>query len=191
MYVDFDSLPDTRIPGINVLTERQLIASIAYHEAGHAVTGMHFGMSLNRTRVYTIDVNGYTGWTGTTTWNNSNVLCSNLAIELAAGEAAATRHLRDNNLLTPESAAITAAPHDRDMAVAALAKANYPFTLNGSAPTNGSTWDQATTRATSMVDHLWDQITAVAEALTGRPRELSGTQVADLIGLPNPAPNAT
>ncbi|MEU5490345.1 hypothetical protein AB0G98_21720 [Streptomyces sp. NPDC020196] len=188
MYIDFDSLPDTRVPGINILTRDQLIASLAYHEAGHAVTGMHFGMSLRQTRVYTIDVDGYTGWTGTTTWNNSYVLCANLAIELAAGAAAGTRYLRDNNLLTPETAAITAAPHDRDMAVAALTEADYPFTLHGPTPDNGSTWEQATTAAAEMTDRLWDQIATVAESLIVAPRrELSGNQIAALIGIPNPA----
>ncbi|MEV6165704.1 hypothetical protein AB0L71_28090 [Streptomyces sp. NPDC052052] len=187
MYVDFNSLPDTRTPGINPLTKDQLIASIAYHEAAHAVTGMTFGMSLARTRVHTIDVDGYMGWTGTTTWNTSYVLCANLAIELAAGVAAGTRYLRDNNLLTPASAAVTAAPHDRDMAFAALAKANYPITLDGPAPENGTTWAQATSAATDMVDDLWAQITAVAEELIADHRhKLTGDQVAGLIGLPNP-----
>ncbi|MFF2411884.1 hypothetical protein [Streptomyces sp. NPDC058092] len=192
MYVDFDSLPDTRVPGINPLTTGQLIASIAYHEAAHAVTGMHFGMSLARTRVHTVDVDGHMGWTGTTTWNSSNVLCFNLAIELAAGAAAGTRYLRDSNLLTLSTAAAVSAPHDRDMAVSALAKVGYPLVLDGPAPENGATWTQAETAADDMVDRLWSQITAVAEGLIAdQRRELTGDQVSNLIGIPNPAPSRT
>jgi hypothetical protein len=186
-FDDFNSLPDTRTPVVNLLTKRQLIAGIAHHEASHAVTGMHYGMSLARTRVYTIDVNGYMGWTGTTTWNTSNVLCFNLAVELAAGAAAGTRYLRDNDLLTPLTAEDVAAPHDRDMAFSALAEANYPITLRGPAPEGGTTWEHVEAAASDLVNAMWPQITAVAEGLIANQcRELTGDQVANLIGIPNP-----
>ncbi|MGW1468575.1 hypothetical protein ACWCPT_30040 [Streptomyces sp. NPDC002308] len=189
MHIDFNSLPDTRIPQATFRTEDQIIASLAYHEAGHTVTGMHFGMSLARTRIHTIPVGHRTGLTGATTWNHSRVLYFDLAVELAAGAAVTTRHLRENGLLNPGSAPADEAPHDRDMAVATFEKCGYPFALNGPAPEHGATWEQAITAATDMTDRLWDQITAVAEALIADPRrELSGDHVADLIGLRNPAP---
>ncbi|MFE9491382.1 hypothetical protein ACFYNF_33930 [Streptomyces sp. NPDC006641] len=191
MYVDFNSLPDTREPRINPLTRDQIIASLAYHEAGHTITGMHYGMSVARTRVHTIDVDGRTGWTGTTTWNHSFVLYFDLAVELAAGGVAGTRYLRDNNLLTASTAECGAAPHDRDMAFATFAKTGFPFTLNGTALQGGATWEQATAAATDMTDRLWGRITAVAEGLIADPRhELSGDQVVELIGLTAPAPTA-
>jgi len=189
MDVNFNTFPDTRVPNASPLAFDQIIASLAYHEAGHAVIGLHYGMSLARTRVYAIDVNGHPGWTGTTTWNRSFILYFNLAVELAAGAAAATRYLRDNNLLTPQTALCTAAPHDRDMAFATFEQAGYPFTQDGPAPKGGATWAQATAVAGKATDRLWGQIAAVAEALiAGQTHELSGAQAAELAGVTNPNP---
>lgn len=189
MYVNFDTLPDARTPNASPLAPSQIIASLAYHEAGHAVIGMHYGMSLARTRIYAIDVNGQFGWAGTTTWNRSFVLHFDLAVELAAGAVAATRYLRDNNLLTAETARCAAAPHDRDLAFATFAQTGYPFAQNGPTPEGGATWVQALAAARKTTDRLWVRITAVAEALIAdQTHELSGAQAAELASIANPAP---
>ncbi|MEU6543914.1 hypothetical protein [Streptomyces sp. NPDC046859] len=194
MPIDFDALPDTRVPNFVSRPTDQVIADIAYHEAGHAVIGMTYGMSLARLRVHTVDRDGYMGWTGTTTWNNCYVACFHLAVELAAGEAAAKRHLISSGHPVYVADRLAASPHDRDMAIAALARSNYTVTLDDTepeGPATGTSWARAMTAADQVVSEAWEQITAIAEALTAAPRrELSGAQVAELTGIANAHPAA-
>jgi hypothetical protein len=171
----------------------QIVASIAFHEAGHAVIGMTFGMSLSRLRVYTVNVDGYMCWTGTTTWNTCFVPHFDLAVELAAGEAAEKRHLLAIGHSLDVAGRLAASPHDRDMAISALARSRYTVTLDGSEPdpATGTSWARVMTAAAEAVNEAWEQITATAEALIAAPRrELTGAQVADLTGL-HLAPTAT
>lgn len=194
MSLDFNSLADTRTPRFHARSRDEAIAGIAHHEAGHAVVGMTFGMSLAHTRVHTVDVDGCMGWTGSTRWNISWVNCFNLAIELAAGEAAEKQHLTGIGINPVVAARMAASPHDRDMAVEALAKSNYTLALEGPGPADpnaGTTWGKVTAAAAETVDRLWQQIATVSEALLATPRrELTGAEVAALTGIPNPTPSA-
>ncbi|MDX3279072.1 hypothetical protein [Streptomyces scabiei] len=193
MPIDFADLP-TRVTPPDVRTRDQIIASIAYHEAGHAIIGMTFGMSLARLRVHTIDVDGYMGWTGTTTWNNCYVPHFQLAVELAAGEAAEKRWMTRTGTPTHIAARLAASPHDRDMAISALARSNYTVTFDGTEPADpatGTSWARAMAAADHAVEEAWQQITATAEALIAVPRrELTGAEVATLTGTTNAAPAA-
>lgn len=194
MPIDFRDLPDTQIPNADLRPTDQVIAGIAYHEAGHAIIGMTYGMSLARLRVYTMDIDGYMGWTGSTTWNNCFVRCFHLAVEAAAGEAAAKRHLISIGHPQYVASSLAASPHDRDMAISALARSNYTVTRDGTEPAdpaNGTSWARAMAAADQAVNQAWEQITATAEALLAAPRrELSGAQVANLTGIRNGLPAA-
>ncbi|MGW3400137.1 hypothetical protein [Streptomyces zhihengii] len=192
MPVDFNTHEAHREPQYTDLSEADIIAGIAHHEAGHTVIGMTHGMSLKRVRVRSVDIDGYMGWTGTTIWNISWGACFNVATEFAAGEAAKKRHLLLTGMDPHRAAALAVAPHDRDTAVQALAACGYTITLNGPAPhpDNGTTWTRAMAAADRAVETHWQQITAVAEALIASPkRELSGDQVSALTGIPNTAPS--
>ncbi|MEZ3180775.1 hypothetical protein KYY02_19405 [Streptomyces pimonensis] len=194
MPIDFGTLPDTRVLNFVSRPTDQVITGIAYHEAGHAVIGMTYGMSLARLRVYTMDVDGYMGWTGSTTWNNCFARCFHLAVELAAGEAAEKRHLTSVGHPQYVANRLAASPHDRDMAIAALASSNYTVTLDGTEhedPATGTSWARVMAAADQAVSQAWDQITVTAEALIAAPRrEMTGAQVAELTGIRNglPAP---
>ncbi len=192
MPIDFRDLPDTRVAQLDLRPIDQVIAGIAYHEAGHAIIGMTYGMSLARLRVHTIDVDGHTGWTGATTWNNCYVRCFRLAVELAAGEAAAKRHLTGIGHPAYVANRLAASPHDRDMAISALAGSNYTVTTDGTEPSDpatGTSWARVMAAADQAVAQAWGQITATAEALIAAPRrELTGAQVADLTSIANGLP---
>jgi hypothetical protein len=192
--INFNDLPDTRTPKHTFRTTQQIITETAYHEAGHAIIGMTYGMSLARLRVHTIDIDGDMGWTGTTTWNNSFVSCFNLAVELAAGEAAAQLYLIRSGSSAYAAQQIAASPHDRDMAITVAARSSYTITIDGPDPVNqatGTTWAQVTAIADQAVTEAWAQITATANALLTAPRrELTGQQVAGLTGITNPIATA-
>lgn len=195
MPINFANLPDTRAPMPDMRSRDQIIAAIAYHEAGHAIIGMTYGMSLSRLRVHTVDVDGHMGWTGTTTWNICYVQHFRLAVELAAGEAASKRWMTSTGTPAHTAARLAASPHDRDMAISALARSNYTVTPDGTEPTdpeNGTSWARAMAAADQAVEEAWQQITATAEALVSVPRrELTGAEVAVLTGITNAAPAPT
>ncbi len=168
----------------------ELRNSVAYHEAGHAIIGMTFGMSLNRLRIYTEDSRGYPSWAGSTHWNPCTVPTLDFVVELAAGEVTAIRYFTLLGHHQSLAASRAASRHDQAMAIREAARSGYPITLDGPAPVSGTTWGRVVAAAERAVDVAWNRITVTAEALLAAPDlELSGAQVAALTGIANPRPS--
>ncbi|MFF5491539.1 hypothetical protein [Streptomyces virginiae] len=189
---DLNSLPDTRAVHSSLLTLKQKRRGLAFHEASHALVGMSYGMSLARVRLIETEVDvpapGVTQ-TGATTWNPSWVDEFAFAVQCAAGPIAEQRHLAEASLLTADVAAQVSGEHDRDMAVATLARTGYDLVITGSAPQFGATWDQVTERAREDVSALWPEISMVAEALlTADDLTIAPAHVLRLTGRSNPPP---
>lgn len=189
---DLNTLPDTRTRQASLLTVAQKRRSLAFHETAHALVGMSYGMSLARVRVIEAEVTdpapGVTQ-TGATTWNPTWVDEFAFAVQCAVGPIAEQRHLTEAGLLTADVAAQVAGDHDRDMAVATLARTGYELALAGPAPEFGTTWDEVTERARADVSALWPEISVVAEALlTADDLTITPADVLRLTGRSNPEP---
>lgn len=181
---------DKAIPTTPLHPSVELRNSVAYHEAGHAIIGMTFGMSLDRLRIYTEDSHGYPNWAGSTYWNPCTVPTLDLVVELAAGEVAAIRYFTLLGHHQSLAASRAASPHDQALAIRAAARSGYPITFDGPAPAAGTTWERVVAAAEQAVESAWNRITFTAEALLSAPgHELSGAQVAALTGMANPEPS--
>ncbi|MGW1520767.1 hypothetical protein [Streptomyces sp. NPDC002287] len=158
---------------------------LAYHEAGHTVLGQLVGFTCERVRVHTVTRGRVTGWTGATTWARSFGSYLDVAVVCgAAGQAAELHQLAESGRLTPETARLCAADHDKQMALNILTDAGVPVTEAGPAPDGGLAWDHVMATAQQRVVREWDRITAVAEALLAAPDfTLTGTQAAQIAGI--------
>ncbi|MET9466587.1 hypothetical protein ABZY44_17620 [Streptomyces sp. NPDC006544] len=155
---------------------------LAFHEAGHTVLGQLAGFTCERVRVHTVTRDGVTGWTGATTWAQSFGTYLDVAVVCgAAGQAADLHQLAQAGRLTPETASLCTADHDKEMALSILTAAGVPVSETGPAPDGGLAWDQVMATAQQRVDREWDRITAVAEALLAAPDfTLTGVQAAQI-----------
>ncbi|MFD9458665.1 hypothetical protein ACFWBC_36995 [Streptomyces sp. NPDC059985] len=155
---------------------------LAHHEAGHVVLGQLIGFTCECVRIYPITRDGVTGWTGTTTWAQSFGSYLDIAVVCgAAGQAADLRQLAESGRLIPETASLTVADHDKQMALSILNAEGVPVTETEPAPDGGLAWDHVMATAQQRVDREWDRITAVAEALLAAPDcTLTGTQAAQI-----------
>ncbi|MEU3902030.1 hypothetical protein [Streptomyces sp. NPDC045251] len=189
---DLNSLPDTRTMRASLLTVKQKRRSLAFHETAHTIVGMSYGMSLARARVIEAEVTDPAPGvmqTGATTWNPTWVDEFAFAVQCAAGPVAEQRHLTEAGLLTADVAAQVAGDHDRDAAVATLARTGYELVLVGPAPEFGATWGQVTERARADVSSLWSEISVVAEALLAADDlTITPADVLRLTGRSNPEP---
>lgn len=158
---------------------------LAYHEAGHTVLGLLAGFSCEKTRVYTITHNGLTGWTGTTTWARSFATYLDLAVVCgAAGQAADLHQLAESGRLTPATARLAKADHDKRMAINILTAEGILTSETGPAPENGLAWDHVMATAEQTVAREWGRITAVAQALLAAPNfTLTGAEAARVANL--------
>ncbi|MEW2415309.1 hypothetical protein AB0953_16560 [Streptomyces sp. NPDC046866] len=158
---------------------------LAYHEAGHTVLGMLAGFTCEHTRIYTVTQNGLTGWTGTTTWARSFATYLDVAVVCgASGQAADLHQLAESGRLTPETARLVAADHDKQMALNILAAEGVPVSETDPTPDGGLAWDQVMATAQQRVEREWDRITAVAEALLTAPNfTLSGAAAARIANI--------
>ncbi|MFG2394610.1 hypothetical protein ACGFYF_37865 [Streptomyces lavendulae] len=155
---------------------------LVYHEAGHVVLGQLVGFTCERVRVHPITRDGVTGWTGATTWARSFGSYLDVAVVCgAAGQAADLHHLAQDGRLTPETARLTVAVHDKEMALSVLAAAGVQVSETGQAPEGGLAWDHVMATAQHRVDREWNRITAVAEALLAAPDfTLTGAHAAQI-----------
>jgi hypothetical protein len=169
------------------LTYRQVVRSIAVHEAAHAVVGLAYDMSLKRAGVLEWTEGDRRFATGRTSWNNCFVPELRYAVMCAAGARADLRHLRAAGLLTAQTArgAADSGTDDRRTAVTALAASRFP--LRDSGARRGMWWTEVEQMADAAVGRLWKQITAVADAMVAGG-VLTGDRIAALACLPNPAP---
>ncbi|MEU3774232.1 hypothetical protein AB0F11_13690 [Streptomyces sp. NPDC032472] len=158
---------------------------LAFHEAGHTVLGQLVGFTCERVRVRTITRDGVTGWTGATTWARSFGTYLDVAVVCgAAGQAADLHQLAEAGRLTPETARLCEADHDKQMALSILAAEGIQVSDTNPAPDSGLAWDHVMATAQHIVDREWDRITAVAEALLAAPDfTLTGTQAAQIAGI--------
>ena len=169
------------------LTYEQARLGLAFHEAGHAVLAMAYGLRVHKTEV--------TAWlsepnlshvTGcTTTEARADFEVWQFAAFSAAGTIAQVAYLMASGLWTPETAVSCEALHDRDQAVDVLAQRGYRIGI-GFVPAGGRSWAMVQGMARRKVTHLWPHIHTVAHALNEHS-VLTGDDITNLTGLVNPA----
>ncbi|MEV5597588.1 hypothetical protein [Streptomyces sp. NPDC052496] len=158
---------------------------MAVHEAGHAVLALLYGLRVETTEI--IQWTGEDGdWflTGQTAVNGRRICPWDLAAYMAAGEVAHLKHLAGLGWTREQAEAIATADHDREDAVATLARHGFRLGRDH-APHGGRSWASIQAQALDAVDAVWEQITTVARAIAADTK-LHGDTVAALVGLPNP-----
>ncbi|MEU9233579.1 hypothetical protein [Streptomyces subrutilus] len=158
---------------------------LAFHGAGHVVLGQLIGFTCERVRIHPITRDGVTGWTGATTWARSFGTYLDVAVVCgASGQAADLHQLAESGRLTPETARLCAADHDKQMALSILTAEGVQVTETSPAPDGGLAWDHVMATAQQRVDREWHRITAVAEALLAAPDfTLTGTKSAQIAAI--------
>ncbi|MEV7157180.1 hypothetical protein AB0N77_21535 [Streptomyces misionensis] len=191
-YVDLNLLPDSRRPNSPPWGFEVARRGVAFHEAGHAVVGMTRGMRLKRIRLLEERLRRLgqrVRLSGATTWCPGWVDEIDFAVQCAAGAVAEQAYFESAGLLTPDTASLLDAAHDRDLAVAALARSGFELVLSGPAPAGGASWPAIVQQAARDVERLWGPITAVADALADTPRGLlESADVVRVASLSNPSP---
>ncbi|MGW2043747.1 hypothetical protein ACWCPF_00995 [Streptomyces sp. NPDC001858] len=168
------------------LSYEQARLGIAFHEAGHAVLSMAYGMRVISSEVIVWQWEpGRMRLTGNTAWQAQGTSPWHFAAQAAAGEIAHVTYLMVAGLWTPARAAACASDHDRDHAVDVLAQFGYRLGADH-APEGGKSWGMVRGIARRKVAHLWREIRTVAHAMNEHT-VLSGDDIAALTGLVNPA----
>lgn len=166
------------------LTHEQARLGMAFHEAGHAVLAMAYGMHVASAEVIAWE-NDRGGWSlsGNTVHEAVNTPPWRFAAMCAGGERAQLRYLHKRGLWTPERAAACAADHDREQAIAVLAQFGYRLGRDHT-PEGGKSWATICAVADRTVRLLWAEIALVAHAMDARTL-VTGEEIADLTGLAN------
>ncbi|MFD5455574.1 hypothetical protein, partial [Streptomyces olivaceus] len=167
------------------MTYEQDRLGLAFHEAGHAVLGMAYGMHVHKVEVIAWLSDPYTSHvTGCTTTEVSND-CDwwEFAAQSAAGTIAQVSYLMAYGLWTPDRAAGCEALHDRDLAIDVLTERGYRIGTD-SVPAGGRSWAMVQGMARRKVTHLWPHIQTVAHALFEQS-VLTGDDITGLTGLVN------
>ncbi|MET7842409.1 hypothetical protein ABZT45_28040 [Streptomyces sp. NPDC005356] len=157
---------------------------LAFHEAGHAVLALAYGMHVKTSEVIAWEPDGG-GWamTGNTAHESRNTPPWHFAAMCAAGEVAQVNYLMAYGLWTPERAYACTADHDREQAIDVLAQFDYELGRDH-VPADGKSWGMVRGMARRKVGHLWREIRTVAHAMDERT-VLTGDEIADLTGLTN------
>ncbi|MGW1211220.1 hypothetical protein ACWD5F_16475 [Streptomyces sp. NPDC002499] len=167
------------------LSYEQARLGMAFHEAGHAVLSLAYGMHIVSSEVIAWETEpdrwALTGRTmhqaaGTSPWH--------FAAQCAAGTLAHVTYLMAYGLWTPERSAACAAEHDRELAIDVLARFGYRLG-RGHVPAGGKSWGMVQGMARRKVGHLWHEIRTTAHAMNERTL-LTGDEIAALTGLANP-----
>ncbi|MFG2526269.1 hypothetical protein [Streptomyces sp. NPDC048527] len=166
------------------LTYEQARLGQAFHEAGHAVLGMAYGMQVITSEVIAWQPEEG-GWamTGNTVHQTDDMNAWRFASMCAAGEIAQIGYLMAYGLWTPERAYACTADHDREQAIELLAKFGHQLGRHH-VPEGGKSWGMVRGMARRKVGHLWREIRTVAHAMDERT-VLTGDDIADLTGLAN------
>ena len=168
------------------LTYEQARLGTAFHEAGHAVLSMAYGMHVITSEVIAWEPTpGQWAVTGNTAHQTQNTPAWHYAAQCAAGELAHVTYLMAYGLWTPERAAACAADHDRELAIDVLGQFGYRLGRTR-VPEGGKSWGMVQGMARRKVGHLWREIRTVAHAMDERTA-LSGDEIAALTGLVNPS----
>ncbi|MFI7406582.1 hypothetical protein ACIBW9_39990 [Streptomyces sp. NPDC049541] len=167
------------------LTYEQARLGMAFHEAGHAVLSMAYGMHVITSEVIAWEPGpGRWAVTGNTVHQAQNTLPWHYAAQCAAGELAHVTYLMTYGLWTPDRAFACTAEHDRELAVDTLAQFGYRLG-RWSVPEGGKSWGMVQGMARRKVTHLWREIRTVAHAMNEHT-VLTGCEIAALTGLVNP-----
>ncbi|MFF8961371.1 hypothetical protein ACF1BK_01245 [Streptomyces globisporus] len=170
------------------LTHEQAHLGTAFHEAGHAVVAMSYGMHVVSSEVIAwVSAPGQSTVTGVTSVSVESLEAIHpwrFAAQAAAGEIAQVQYLMVHGLWTPQRAMACAAAHDRDQAVDVLASLGYRLDP-GRVPAGGKSWAMVQGMARRRIGYLWREIRTVAEAMDKRTM-LTGDEIAMLTGLNNP-----
>ncbi|MFB0619779.1 hypothetical protein [Streptomyces sp. AGS-58] len=159
---------------------------MAFHEAGHAVVALAYGMGVIRSEVMAWEPEpGTWGLTGNTVWQAEDVPAWQFAAMCAAGQIAQVQYLMVYGLWTPERAAACAAVHDREQAIDTLAQAGARLGRSR-VPEGGKSWGMVRGMARRKVTYLWREIRIVAHAMNENTA-LDGEVIAALTGMTNPA----
>ncbi|MFF3491149.1 hypothetical protein ACFYWS_07340 [Streptomyces sp. NPDC002795] len=167
------------------LTYEQARMGMAFHEAGHAVLAMAYGMTVHTSEVIAWEPSeGKWAVTGNTAWQANNTPPWRFAAMGAAGQVAHVNYLMAYGLWTPERAAACAAVHDREQAIDTLTE--YGFAISADhVPEGGKSWSMVRGMARRKVGYLWREIRTMAHAMDERT-VLTGDEIAELTGLVNP-----
>ncbi|MFD8078184.1 hypothetical protein ACFV3E_36655 [Streptomyces sp. NPDC059718] len=170
------------------LPHRQGLLALAFHEAGHAVLHMAYGVHVIDAEL-TVSVDDL-GWGGTVNgrvgWLADGVSVWRLTAACAAGQLAQDRFLREAGLWTPGRAAEceSGAAHDVGIALDLIATYGPPDACATRTLPTGRSWGTIGAVAERTVKLLWPQITVVAHALAAHT-VLSGDAIAEISGLTN------
>ncbi|MEV6543406.1 hypothetical protein [Streptomyces sp. NPDC051665] len=167
------------------LTYEQARLGMAFHEAGHAVLSMAYGMHVITSEVMAWEPEpGRWAVTGKTAHQAQDTPAWRYAAQCAAGELAQVGYLMAYGLWTPERAAACAADHDRELAIDVLGQFGYRLGRTR-APEGGKSWGMVQGMARRKAGLLWREIRTVAHAMDERTA-LTGDEIAALTGLVNP-----
>jgi len=168
------------------LSYEQTRLGIAFHEAGHAVLALAYGMRVITSEVIAWEPEpGRFTVTGRTRNEAAGTPPWRYAAQLAAGEIAHVTYLMTYGLWTPERAAACQADHDRDNAITTLARFGYALG-HPQVSEDGKSWGMVRGMARRKVTHLWNEIRTVALAMDEHT-VLTGDDVAALTGMVNPS----
>lgn len=167
------------------LTYQQARRGMAFHEAGHAVLSMAYGIHIVSSEV--ISWTTETSWaiTGNTRHEARNAAPWHYAAQCAAGELAHVQYLFTCGLWTPERAAACVADHDREQAIDVLTQFGHRLGRNH-VPEGGKSWSMVQGIARRKLSLLWPEVCTTAHAMHQRDI-LTGDEIAALTGLDNPA----
>ncbi|MFJ9692677.1 hypothetical protein [Kitasatospora sp. NPDC101183] len=174
------------VPRLDRVASRR---AVSIHEAGHTLVALHVGMHVEGVEIVEQTRDGGCGprleLGGATSLGGYELARSAVVKQLAAGERAEQRWLRDHGLWTQDRGWVAemGGLHDRDAAgpqLRAYTRSDDQKTLLGAYAYFGD-------QAEEVLEQHWPAVLAVAEALD-EAGELTGDQAAALAGLPNPAP---
>ncbi|RPK78872.1 hypothetical protein EES45_16550 [Streptomyces sp. ADI97-07] len=167
------------------LAYEQARLGLAFHEAGHAVLAMAYGMHVLTSEVIAWSPEA-DAWsvTGKTAFNTHDLNPWHFATQQAAGEIAHVQYLLTYGLWTPERALACTADHDREQAIDVLADFGYSLGRDHT-PEDGKSWGMVRGMARRKIGYLWREIRTVALAMDERT-VLTGDDIATLTGLANP-----
>ncbi|MEU1130838.1 hypothetical protein ABZ383_13415 [Streptomyces sp. NPDC005900] len=172
------------------LSYEQARLGMAFHEAGHAVLALAYGMILHTSEVIAWEPKkGSWAVTGNTAWQGNNTPPWRFAAMCAAGQVAHVDYLMTYGLWTPERALACSAAHDRAQAIDVLTAHGVPIGADH-VPEGGKSWAMVRGMARRKVSHLWREIHTVAHAMNEHTK-LTGDDIAALTGLLHPGEGAT
>ncbi|MEV6541258.1 hypothetical protein [Streptomyces sp. NPDC051665] len=164
------------------LSYEQARLGMAFHEAGHAVLAVAYGMRVGVSEVIAwTDEQGLWNVTGHTTSQARTIHPWRFAAQSAAGAIAEVQYLLAYGLWTPQIAASCEAPHDREYAIDVLAQYGYRLGRDHT-PWGGKSWSTVQGMARRKIGHLWREIRTVAHAMDEHTM-LTGADITALTGL--------